>query len=134
DLEELVDFVINADDTAFGAEIPWRIHVPDFEAWWMLAVFLKLNDSAGKNSYLHHSDTTPWHVVPWDFNDSLGQSWRTYRQPATPVSLYTGNELFRRLQVHPTTGPALAARFAAELSPGGAFDLAWVQGQVDSLV
>src|SRR5690606_11488403 len=73
DLDELVTFVSGADDTTFAAEVPTRIHVPDFQAWQMLVVFLRLADSAGKNSYLHHSTVTPWHVVPWDFNDSFGQ-------------------------------------------------------------
>lgn len=134
DLDALVRFVATASDATFGAELAERIEVADFEAWWLLATFLKLNDSAGKNSYLHHSPTTRWTVVPWDFNDSLGQNWYTLRQAASPVDGYTGyNRLFGRLTSHADFGPPLAARYAAELGEAGAFDLAAIEAMIDEL-
>jgi hypothetical protein len=134
DLDALVTFVSGADDATFALELGERVEVGDFEAWWMLVSFLKLNDSAGKNSYLHHSTLTPWHVVPWDFNDSMGQSWQTLRQGATPIgTYYSNNRLFERLRTHAGFAPALAARLDAALATGGAFDLAWVQDRIDEL-
>ena len=38
-------------------------------------------DSAGKNAYLYNdpTDDQPFRFVPWDFNHSWGQDWRTFR-------------------------------------------------------
>lgn len=134
DLDELVTFVATSSDATFAAELAERVEVADFEAWFMLATFLKLNDSAGKNSYLHHSPTTKWHVVPWDFNDSLGQNWYTLRQATSPIDHYGWNNLlFSRLEGHPDFAVPLAARYAAELGDGGAFDLPAVLARIDAI-
>jgi hypothetical protein len=134
DLDALVDFVANSDATTFRTTLPTTVHLPDFEAWWLLATFCKLNDSAGKNSYLHHSTVTPWHVVPWDFNDSFGQAWETRRQTASPVNLYTGNnKIFERVLADDELGAAWEARYATELAAGGAFDQAWILARIDEL-
>ncbi len=41
---------------------------------------MKAWDSDGKNSY-HYQDPSDgkWHYIPWDFNESFGQSWDTER-------------------------------------------------------
>jgi spore coat protein H len=133
DLDALVAFVSGADDASFRLEIGERVHLPDFEAWWLFAVFSRAQDSAGKNSYLHHSAVTKWHAVPWDFNETFGQSWYTTREPYAPIYRYDRhNRLFARLLADPELGPALTARFAAELD-GGAFDLDALLARIDGL-
>jgi hypothetical protein len=134
DLDALVELVASADDPTFGAEIAGRVHVPDFEAWWLLATFIRADDSAGKNSYLFHGTGTLWHVVPWDFNASFGQSWYTTRVGHEPVDPYdSANRLFARLRSHPDHAPTLAARRSAELGTGGALELAWIEARIDEL-
>ena len=58
--------------------------------WYHLVQMSVAYDSAGKNAYLYHdpTDESPFRYVPWDFNHSWGQDWRTFR-----VSSATDNDL-----------------------------------------
>lgn len=119
DLDELVQFVATADDGAFAAEIGQRVELADYEKWWMLATFIRADDSAGKNSYHYHDATRSWRVAPWDFNASFGQAWTTHRVAANPVDPYTNlNRLFERLLADPELGAAMRARYRAALEDG----------------
>jgi spore coat protein H len=110
DLEELVGFVANSSDLAFREELPNRIALADYQAWFVFAVFARTDDSAGKNSYHHKSPTSPWHMVPWDFNASFGQQWETSRAPAAVYDYSNYNLLFGRMLRDETLGPALRMR------------------------
>ncbi len=119
DLDELVDFVANADDASFEAGIEERIDVDDYASWWLLATFSLAYDTAGKNSYHYHDAVRTWRVIPWDFNSSFGQEWETSRAPADDYSDFFGNNrLFERLMSHPSIGPQIRARYRQELESG----------------
>lgn len=85
DLEELISWVSSSSRESFLAELDTRLARDEYEAWWMLVGYIAAGDSAGKNSY-HYRDPRPgspdgrFHCVPWDFNESFGQSWRTARR------------------------------------------------------
>lgn len=123
DLEDLISWVSSSSRESFLAEVDTRLAREEYEAWWMLVGYIAAGDSAGKNSY-HYRDPRPgspdgrFHCVPWDFNESFGQSWRTARRrpdALAPASLALSNGLFERLLTEPETREPLLARFRALL-------------------
>jgi hypothetical protein len=124
DLNTFVSFAVTSDDPTFNSQIGSVINIDDYASWWLLVSFITASDSAGKNSYHYHDPTDGsalWTLVPWDFNHSFGQSWKTNRVPAASVATYTNyNGLFNRILNHPTHGPAITARYS-DLLRGGVF-------------
>jgi spore coat protein H len=120
DLEELVSWVANSSSSDFLAELDSRIVRREYEDWWLLVSLIIADDSASKNSYHYHDARAGapdgrFHVVPWDFNDSFGQSFLTYRggreatRDAEELAEY--NLLFERLLAEPSTRGPLLTRF-----------------------
>ncbi len=119
DLEELVSFVATSDDATFNDGIADLISIDDYAAWWIHVTFILANDSAGKNSYHYHDAARAWRVAPWDFNDSFGQNWQTRRTDSEDYEpFFSRNEIFVRLQAHPTHGPAIRQRYKELLEDG----------------
>ncbi len=125
DLVPFVEFVANADDVRFRAEIGRVADVREYIDWWVHASATVANDSYEKNA-LHYHDPVrggPWRVVIWDYNASFGQDWNTLRLPTTlsPAGIADAtaipfiNNLWRRLWKDPTYGPQMRARLAAAL-------------------
>jgi spore coat protein H len=115
DLKRLVRWVATSSRESFVAKLGSYLDRSDYEGWWMLVSMLDAGDSAGKNSY-HYRDPRRgapdgrFRVLPWDFNHSFGQDWKTERQAATrdPEELNAWNELFTRMLREPETrGPLL---------------------------
>jgi hypothetical protein len=114
DLDELVNFVATATSADFLAELDSRIDQRDYENWWIFVTAISGGDSAGKNSYHYHDPAGgPWRYVPWDFNYSFGQDWRTIRvgSDEDPESYQWANEFFVRFLGEPTIGPGLRTRY-----------------------
>ena len=114
DLGALVRFVVESDDETFAAELPARFPVDETQDWFILATFAMLVDSAGKNVFLYHQAglDDAFHITPWDFNGSFGQSWETSRMGSDSRETFTHlNNIFARLLRHPVLGPALWARY-----------------------
>jgi len=123
DLEGLVSWVATSSSAAFLAELDTRLARREYEAWWLVVSFVYAGDSAGKNSY-HYRDPSAgtdgrFHVVPWDFNDSFGQTWYNERPGREadndPEELASYNLLFERLLAEPTTRESLVARYRSVL-------------------
>lgn len=132
DLEALVTWVASSSDDAFLAELDSRVVQREYENWWLLVSLIMADDSVGKNSY-HYRDPSAgadgrFHVVPWDFNDSFGQSWladhagREANQHPEELAAY--NLLFERLLTLPASRAALVERFRS------AFANEWALGSV----
>ncbi|MCP5067488.1 MAG: hypothetical protein GY946_13065 [bacterium] len=120
DLDELVDFVANAPSDTFLDEIDQRIDRRDYENWWIFVTLIQAHDSAGKNSYHYHDpsgSSGPWRYVPWDFNESCGQTWLTLRDgfELDPEEYVWANELFQRFLDEPSIGVPMKARYAEAL-------------------
>ena len=93
------------------------------------------DDSAGKNSYHYHDPLTgPWRYMPWDFNDSFGQTWQTARKgfDAAPDGYVWANELFARFLELPTIGDPLRARYGEVM--GGVYDIDAVLARLDGML
>jgi hypothetical protein len=120
DLEELIEWVATASAADFAAELHTRVDRRDFEDWWLLVSLVEADDSAGKNCYLYQDplQPEPFRYVPWDFNNSFGQTWETIRQsPDADPEEYGGpNEIFERLLDDPDLGDPLRARYGDALA------------------
>jgi len=120
DLEDLVRWVATSPRESFLGELDARLARGEYEGWWLLIGFIAGGDSAGKNSY-HYRDPRPtardggvFHYIPWDFNDSFGQNWRSVRRGpelSPPVYFTRLNMIFERLLTEPETRDPLLARF-----------------------
>jgi spore coat protein H len=139
DLEALVTWVATSSDEEFLADLDQHVDRRDFEDWWMLVSLVEADDSAGKNSYLYHDPqtTAPFRAVPWDFNNSFGQDWETFRQTpdAHPDDYTSPNEVFERLLADPATSEAMHARYQQALAGVWNVDevLAFFDGWIDEI-
>ncbi len=138
DLDALVNFVASADDADFLAEIDARIDRRDYEDWWIFVSLIMADDSVGKNSYHYHDPAMgpdgPWRYLPWDFNDSFGQTWQTARKgfDAPPESYVAYNGLFGRFLALPAIGDPLRARYGEVLD--GVLDIDVVLERLDGML
>jgi hypothetical protein len=138
DLEDLVRWVATSPRESFLAELDTRLARGEYEGWWLLIGFIAGGDSAGKNSY-HYRDPRPdardnqFHYVPWDFNDSFGQNWRSVRRApdgSSPAYFTRLNMIFERLLIEPETREPLLARFREVLD--GAWSADAIVAQLDA--
>ena len=119
DLDELVQWIATAPDDDFATEFDQQMIRSELEDWLMFVCLIQATDSAGKNSYLYHDprDSAPeprWRYLPWDFNASFGQGYRTQRREtsAYPLSdFHQYNELFARMLRDPDLRARLHSRF-----------------------
>jgi spore coat protein CotH len=128
DLDELITWIDTASDADFREGLGARLAVEEFEAWWIFVLAIHANDSAGKNSYLYH-DPRPdapdgrFHYIPWDFNASFGQGYRTNRvRPSVILDAAKRNRLFERMLADPQFGSSLYARLDDVLQTAYAVD------------
>lgn len=135
DLDALVQWVATASDDEFASDLDRQLIRAEFEDWLIFVCLIQASDSAGKNSYLYHDprDDAPeprWRYVPWDFNASFGQGYRTQRRALTdfPLPAFSAyNELFARMLRDPALSAQLRERFR------DALEHAWRVDQVLAL-
>jgi|GEM_PF-517138 len=120
DLVALTQWAGEATPAVLAAEHSDWISMPEFFDWWALVVHLSAGDSAAKNAYLYNDpDGTGFRYVPWDFNHSLGQNWRTLRVGADSYNDFANrNRIFELIQADPTLSEQLWAAYADLLAPG----------------
>ncbi len=120
DLVALADFVANAPEDKFRAELGDRVDLGDYRAWLFLTSTIQASDSYGKNAFHYHNpDDGIWRVVPWDFNASFGQYWNTMREAPTadPMEIPSAfNRFYQRLLKDEVIGPQTVASFSAALA------------------
>jgi CotH protein len=130
DLEALVSWVATSSSESFLSELDTRLARREYEDWWMLVSLVYAGDSAGKNSY-HYRDPRAgvdnrFRVVPWDFNDSFGQTYyndHPGREAGDdPEELASYNLLFERLLSEPTTRESIVSRYRSLLENEWALD------------
>jgi spore coat protein H len=124
DIEALVNWVATSTPEEFRAELDTHIAREEYDNWWLLISLILAGDSAGKNSYHYHDPRADapdarFHVVPWDFNDSFGQTFyndHTGREATRNLEkLSEYNLLFQRLLGDPATRAPLTARYRIAL-------------------
>ena len=105
DLAEFITSINNSSEADFATDFGTIANVESYYDWWFFISFMEGWDSAGKNSY-HYLDPSTggkWHYIPWDFNQSFGQSWNTKRvENIFNPSNVSQNGIFNRLIQNPT--------------------------------
>ena len=72
-----------ATSSEFSVEHEDWLQLGSFIDWQLIAVAANTEDSVGKNAYVYRIEEDGRHsVVPWDFNASWGQNWKTKRRDA----------------------------------------------------
>jgi spore coat protein H len=132
DLDALVSHIGNADYGTIVRGSGDLIDIEEFMDWYILVAYTLAEDSAGKNSYLYNgADSGRFRYIPWDFNHSFGQDWRTLRTDAEKVNEYRwNNQVFVALQDDPAAAALLWARMAA-LRDDGPLNPDWLHEQMD---
>jgi spore coat protein CotH len=132
-VQQLTAWSANSDSATFAAELDqWLLHDAWMD-WFLLVRRFAADDSAGKNAYLYVDPVDGrFHVVPWDFNHALGQTWQTARQSATDVDDYIWNNgVFNHLQREPTLAATLWAREAWLTEPGNPLSADEITRRID---
>ncbi len=117
DLDALITWVATASDEEFYAGVDARLARKEFEDWWIFVIATEAVDSAGKNHYVYHdprpdADDPRFHYIPWDFNASFGQTWKTHRlDPTGGFNAAKRNYVFERLLADPRFAEPLHQRF-----------------------
>ena len=79
-LDALVEWTASASDEELVSAGDTWMSSAEFMDWFLFVHFTESGDSGGKNSYLAWDEVTSrMRYVPWDFNHSWGQDWRTLR-------------------------------------------------------
>ena len=120
DLAELTRFVALSAADVFRRELPMRVDLRDYRAWYIAATAIGAQDTMGKNAYHYHDPATGrWRAVVWDFNHSWGQAWTTHRVTAMPLpeqmAADAANQLFTRLVGDRVLGAEVRARYGAAI-------------------
>ncbi len=120
DLTGLTQWAGTIDSTQFAAEAGAWIDVQEFSDWFLLVMHLLAGDSAAKNAYLYNDPAgTGMRYVPWDFNHSLGQNWRTLRVDPSDYSDYSDrNAIFAHLHADPGLAQELWDHYELLRAPG----------------
>jgi hypothetical protein len=131
-IRDLTGRVADATPETWGALADTRFDRAAFVDWQLLAMVGFTEDSVGKNAYVHvDPETGVATLMPWDFNASWGQSWKTYRRdPAQLRDHAEHNRIFWMHENDPESLAALQARYTA-LRDGGPFDPAWQKARLD---
>ena len=88
--------------------------------------------SSVKNAYVYVDPASGLAtVMPWDFNASWGQSWKTYRRDPGQLRDHTAdNRVFWMHENDPASWAAMQARYTA-MRDGGPLDPAWQKARLD---
>lgn len=111
DLDELIRFVDGSSDAEFRDDLDTFLDVRDYQDWWVFVMLVYGEDSVAKNNY-HFEDAGPFRFIPWDYNASFGQNWRTVRRdPGATTEFLAKNRLFERLHADPTFRAEIRDRY-----------------------
>lgn len=132
-LDEFIEFISESEPGDFVSRVDTVINRKEYENWWIYVTFMAASDSCGKNSY-HYYDYGKgiWRYIPWDFNHSFGQDWKTKRTGRLSVPNYCDlNNIFKRfIEQEEIYGP-LRSRYLTVLSDGNAYDINWILSKID---
>ena len=73
-LEDVMQFMIHADDSIFAREIVRIFDLENIIDWHLLLMFTNNGDGVMKNFYLYKRDShTPFRIAIWDYDDAFGR-------------------------------------------------------------
>lgn len=73
-LENIMQFMLHADDSTFAREIGHIFDIDNIVDWHLLLMFTNNGDGVMKNFYLYKRDShTPFRLAIWDYDDAFGR-------------------------------------------------------------
>ena len=73
-LEDVMQFMIHADDSTFARKIGQIFDIENVVDWHLLLMFTNNGDGVMKNFYLYKRDSqTPFRIAIWDYDDAFGR-------------------------------------------------------------
>lgn len=136
-LEEFITKINTYSESEVSTYFANDVDFQSFYDWWFMISFLQAWDSGGKNSYVYlpTENGRKWQYIPWDFNESFGQSWNTSRkEPFFNRDNTSSNGIFERLIKHPDFEPAFNSRYGNDiLGSADPLDLTNILNEVDSI-
>ncbi len=125
DIDALVAFTGGTDSSGFAEVADDWMRVDEYMDWWFLVHVSESADSAGKNSY-HYNDPTQameFRYIPWDFNHSWGQDWRTLRVASSQYNDFRGtNAVFNHFFTDAALEEEMWERYRAMRADGPLHD------------
>jgi len=131
DLVELITLA-NSSSTIFNSTFGEIASVESYYDWWFFTNLIMASDSKGKNSYHYHPENSKWRTIPWDFNCSFGQDYKTARVTSsfTPY-VHSENAIFNKLINNPHFSSGKDNRYRDVLANSLSLEL--ILSKVDSL-
>lgn len=101
-LEELMQFMIHADDSTFAQKIGQYFDLDNIIDWQLLLMFTDNGDGVLKNFYLYKQDSlTPFRIAIWDYDDAFGRDGTGELKPADHLPDFDRCLIIKRLQNNP---------------------------------
>ena len=120
-LQEVIRRVVLSTDEEFFSEVDDYLDVRDYQNWWVFMIATGASDTTGKNVY-HYKEgpDSPFRLIPWDFNETFGQNWRTVRSEQR-ISRLRRNGIWMRMVAYPQARAEIRDRLLSALH--GPYDL-----------
>lgn len=131
-LEELMQFMIHADDSTFAQEIGKIFDLDNIIDWQLLLMFTDNGDGVLKNFYLYKRDSlTPFRIAIWDYDDAFGRDGTGELKTAEHLPDLDRCLILSRLQNNPYLdyGIMLRRRYK-ELRDSGVFSKAHLEAMI----
>ena len=128
-LEEVMQFMVHADDSVFASEIGNVFDIDNVIDWQLLIMFVNNGDGVMKNFYLYKRDSdTPFRIAIWDYDDAFGRDGEGELKMRNSLYYFDRCLLINRLQNNPYLdyNTRLKQRYQ-ELRDSGLFSKAHVE-------
>lgn len=101
-LENVMQFMIHADDSTFAREISHIFDLENIIDWHLLLMFTNNGDGVMKNFYLYKRDShTPFRIAIWDYDDSFGRDGEGELKMTESLPNFDRCLILNRLQSNP---------------------------------
>ena len=132
-LEEVMQFMIHADDSLFASEIGNIFDIENVIDWQLLIMLVNNGDGVMKNFYLYKRDSdTPFRIAIWDYDDSFGRDGEGELKMLNSLYDFDRCLLVNRLQSNPylNYNTRLKQRYQ-ELRDSGLFSKAHIEEMME---
>lgn len=101
-LEEVMQFMIQADDSTFAQKIGELFDLDNLIDWHLLLSFVNNGDGVMKNFYLYKRDShTPFRLAIWDYDDAFGRDGEGELKMTESFPNFEKCLILRRLRSNP---------------------------------
>lgn len=131
-LENVMQFMIHADDSTFAHDISRHFDLENIIDWHLLLLFTNNGDGVMKNFYLYKRDSlTPFRIAIWDYDDSFGRDGEGELKMTESLPDFDRCLILNRLQNNPYLDydHQLRLRYKA-LRDSGLFSKAHIEGMI----